>query len=274
MGEHRAARPAAVAVELVHNFSLIHDDIQDQSTERRHRATVWRLWGIPQAITAGDAMYALARGALLRLAERGVPPNRILQATAALDDACLHLCEGQYLDLASEGCQGATMEDYLAMIKGKTAALMACSTQLGALVATDDLETVEALRIFGESLGLAYQIQDDVLGIWGDPAVTGKPAADDLRRRKMTWPVVFALGEAERPAAAHRLRELLCQEPDDATVAEMLALLEKAQARDAAEAAALALYETAIHQLDKLKLHNHYAQELRVLARSLLGRAD
>lgn len=273
-GDPRAALPAAAAVELVHNFSLIHDDIQDQSTERRHRATVWRLWGIPQAITAGDAMYALARGALLRLAERGVPPNRVLQAAAILDDACLRLCEGQYLDLAYEACHGVTMEDYLAMIKGKTAALVACSTELGALVATDELEAVEALRVFGESLGLAYQIQDDVLGIWGDPAVTGKPAADDIRRRKKTWPVVYALSNCQRPAAARRLRELLCQEPDDATVAETLALLEKAQVRYAAEAAASALHETAIHQLDKLNLHNRHAQGLRLLARSLLGRVD
>ncbi len=200
-GDATRAAPAAAAIELVHNFSLLHDDIEDESAERRGRPTVWTLAGVPQAINAGDGMHALARLALHRLAAAGIDPARVLDAMRELDEACVRLVEGQHLDLAFERQAHVTRAEYLAMAAGKTAALLAASAAVGAIAGGADGERVRALRAFGQHLGMAFQAIDDVLGIWGDPAVTGKPAGDDLRTRKMTLPVIAAL-EAGGPAAA------------------------------------------------------------------------
>ena len=184
-GDWQQAVPAAAGLELIHNFSLIHDDIEDNSPTRRGRPTVWALWGLPHGINAGDSMLMLARLALGRLSSRGVDPGIALQAMDILDRTCLRLCEGQYLDMAGEGHLDMSEEDYLEMTGGKTAALLAASTQMGALIAGAG-DAVESYRQFGWNLGLAFQMVDDLLGIWGDPAVTGKSAADDVRSRKMT----------------------------------------------------------------------------------------
>lgn len=249
-GEPERALPAAAAVELVHNFSLVHDDIQDNSDTRRGRPTVWRLWGMPQAINAGDAMFVLARHALLRLSERGVSPPTVLNAVARLDRTCLTLCRGQYLDMDFEGRLDVRLADYLEMIEAKTAALLACAGYLGGLVATEDPARAETFWSLGRALGLAFQIQDDWLGIWGEERITGKPAADDLRRRKKSLPVVYALGRAAEDERAARFRALYAQpHRAEETVSEAIALLEatgakeytEQQARHHAEAARAAL---------------------------------
>ena len=200
------AIPAAAAVQLVHDFSLIHDDIEDGSTQRRGRSTLWTFAGAAQAINTGDGLYTLARLSLLRLRERGVEERRVLDAIAELDRACLRLVEGQYRDISFEGRSDVGRDDYLAMIEGKTAALLAAAFALGGLLAGTSEPAVEALREFGLRVGLAFQAIDDVLGIWGDPAITGKPAGDDLISRKMTYPVISALksGAAPSLAAAYR----------------------------------------------------------------------
>lgn len=191
-GEWEIALPAAAAVELVHNFSLIHDDIQDNSPLRRGRETVWKKWDIPQAINAGDSMFALAHIALKRLVKQ-VPDNIAIEAYKILPEACLTLTQGQYLDLSYESRADLCSEDYWPMINGKTATLIAACTQLGALIAEKDLETVESYRKFGEYVGLAFQVYDDILGIWGDSDITGKSAESDLVEGKKSLPILFAL---------------------------------------------------------------------------------
>jgi geranylgeranyl pyrophosphate synthase len=181
-GDYRQALPAAAALELVHNFSLIHDDIQDGSPGRRHRPTVWTVWGAPQAINAGDAMYTLARLALLRL-DSGLASNKVLTAARLLDDGCLRMIEGQCLDLQYQSLETVTGEQYLDMIGKKTGALLSCSLEMGALLASDDVETRRRFRDAGFHLGLAFQMRDDLLGIWGDAAVTGKPAGEDIQSK-------------------------------------------------------------------------------------------
>jgi geranylgeranyl diphosphate synthase type I len=181
--------PAAAGVELLHNFSLIHDDIQDQSTARRGRPTVWVKWGLPQAINAGDLMFTLAYQALLRL----TPAEVALAATHILSQACIRLTEGQYLDLSYETSQGLPLESYWLMIAGKTGALLAACCELGALAARADPSQCQAMHNFGLALGLAFQVQDDWLGIWGDTALTGKSVESDLVSGKKTLPVVYAL---------------------------------------------------------------------------------
>lgn len=188
----RKALPAAVSVELIHNFSLIHDDIQDVSEKRRGRPTVWVKWGIAQAINAGDLLFTLAFYNLHGLAgtksfETVTEANRILQ------EACIHLTRGQYLDISYETRQEISLSEYWPMIGGKTGALLAASVELGALSAGASDERRQLFRKYGYSLGLAFQVWDDWLGVWGDPKVTGKSVASDLLAGKKTLPVIYAL---------------------------------------------------------------------------------
>ncbi|MDQ2728322.1 MAG: polyprenyl synthetase family protein [Actinomycetota bacterium] len=181
--------PGAVALELIHNFSLIHDDIIDGDTKRHHRPTVWSVWGIGSAIIAGDALEALAHQVLLE----GASPH-VSAASAALAEATAAMIAGQADDLAFEGRRTVTVEECMAMSAAKTGALLGAATSIGAVLAGASPATVGALRDFGAHLGLAFQAVDDLLGIWGDPARTGKPAGNDLRQRKKSMPVVSALG--------------------------------------------------------------------------------
>ncbi len=193
-GSWQNALPAAVAVELLHNFSLIHDDIQDISPLRHNRPTVWVKWGAAQAINSGDVMFTLAYLAVQDLL--GVlPAQEVLQASRIIQQTCLRLTEGQYLDISYEKNPRLPEDAYWPMIGGKTSALLACCAELGALVAGASETCREAFREYGYSLGLAFQVMDDWLGIWGDVALTGKSAESDLVSGKKTLPVVYALSK-------------------------------------------------------------------------------
>lgn len=186
------AKSLAAAIELVHNFSLVHDDIQDNSELRRGRKTAWVKWGAPMAINAGDALFVIANQAALDLCEH-YPAEMVVRAAGILNDCCLDLTKGQFLDMSYEERTDLTMEDYWPMIGGKTSALLSVCTQIGALLGYAQDEKIELYRLFGYNLGLAFQVQDDILGIWGDEALTGKSAASDLVEGKNSLPVLFAL---------------------------------------------------------------------------------
>jgi geranylgeranyl diphosphate synthase, type I len=182
------ALPGAVAVELVHNFSLLHDDVMDRDQERRHRPTAWALFGVAQAIVAGDALLVLAHEQLLD------PPARERErASLALTRATAGMIAGQAEDLSFESRLDVTVEECSKMCAHKTGALLSCASSVGAILAGAEAPVVEALADFGLHLGLAFQAVDDVLGIWGRPEMTGKPVAGDLRSHKKTLPVVAAL---------------------------------------------------------------------------------
>lgn len=200
------ALPAAAAVELLHNFSLIHDDIQDGDQERHHRPTVWRIWGKPQAINAGTAMRILANQALYRLVQQGETLEKHLQAQHLLDLCTLRLIEGQYLDISFENRMDVGLSDYLEMVSGKTAALIACSLELGAMIGTNDQAVVHSFRDFGLNIGLAFQIRDDILGIWGSPEKTGKSNGSDIIRKKKSFPILYALEKAGGEAHAELVK--------------------------------------------------------------------
>ena len=204
-GEAAQAVPAAAGLEILHNFSLVHDDIEDGDEMRRHRPTVWKLWGAPQAINAGDAMFALAFAALQRLPARGVAAERVLAALQIFTETCVALTEGQHLDMRFEQRAQVTVEEYLRMIQGKTAALIGASVAIGGLIGGAPAGADASLRGFGQSIGLAFQIQDDLLGIWGDPAVTGKAAGNDILRRKKSLPLLHGLNDKHNGAALHAL---------------------------------------------------------------------
>ena len=229
-GDPAHALPAAAAVELIHNFSLIHDDIEDNSTTRRGRATVWSIWGQSQAINAGDAMFTLARNALLALRQQNVPLETIIEGIDRLDQTCLNLCRGQFLDMGFEQTLEVSLAAYLEMIEGKTANLLACSGYLGGLIATNSPTKAQVFWDLGLALGLAFQIQDDWLGIWGDESLTGKATADDLRRRKKSLPVVYALSHSG--AATARFKEIYAQSTSSETdIAELISILDQLGAK-------------------------------------------
>ncbi|MEM7034275.1 MAG: polyprenyl synthetase family protein [Chloroflexota bacterium] len=230
-GEPKQALPAAAAVELIHNFSLIHDDIEDGSDMRHGRRTVWHIWGEPQAINAGDAMFVLARNVLLQLRRYDIPLPTIFEAVNKLDQTCLQLCQGQYLDMSFEQTLDVSLDAYLDMIAGKTSALLACSGYLGALIATNDSKRAQQFYDLGLALGLAFQIQDDWLGIWGDEKLTGKPTADDLRRRKKSMPVVFALNH-DNASLSDQFKKLYTKsDVHDTDIADAITILDELGAK-------------------------------------------
>lgn len=196
-GEWEKAIPAACAVELLHNFSLIHDDIEDKSQLRHGRPTVWSRWGTAQAINAGDGMFTLVYKALQHL--NGIlKPEKVVAAQEVITNCCLKLIEGQFLDVANEGKKSISISKYWKMISGKTAALLGCCFQLGGLIAGLDERYQTDLYKFGFQLGLNYQVQDDLLGIWGNEVETGKPSDNDLTNRKLSLPVLLGLEMSER----------------------------------------------------------------------------
>jgi geranylgeranyl diphosphate synthase type I len=266
-GDWHQALPLAAAVELIHNFSLIHDDIQDNSPLRHGRATVWARWGAAQAINAGDAMFTLAFRAPHRLAELSVPPAVMLTALAELTRTCLALTQGQYLDMAFEHRQRVSVADYLAMIEKKTAVLIAAAAALGASVAGGAPAQVTAFYRFGLNLGLAFQLQDDLLGIWGDPAMTGKSAASDLEKRKKSLPVVYGLEHSTEFALAYAQPH----QPGDA-VGALADLLDRLGARAEAERRAQAATACAVEALAQCHAAEPAGQALRDLTAQLLGR--
>lgn len=224
-GDPSVAAPLAAAIELLHNFTLIHDDIQDESATRRHRPTVWSIWGAKQAINAGDALFAVAHLPLFHLTTAGVSPTLALRLADAFDRMTIAIVDGQTLDLGFEGRATVTSPEYVAMIAGKTAAIVRFAAWGGALLAGACDETAAHWADFGLALGLGFQIQDDLLGIWGDAAATGKPAADDIRRRKKSLPIIM-LGERLDPATRAELDDLYAAEPiTEPGVARILALL-------------------------------------------------
>ena len=190
-----AARVAA-AVELMHNFTLLHDDVMDGDRTRRGRPTVWSVWGVDNAIVLGDALHAAAIQILTDIRDQSVA----MQAIMRLERSCVELCVGQSEDCSFGGRMRVTLDDYTRMAAGKTASLIGCCCALGALSANADDATIAALERFGRELGLAFQFVDDLIGIWGDPRVTGKPVGRDLARRKATLPVVAALNSGSEAA--------------------------------------------------------------------------
>lgn len=193
---------AGAAVELLHNFTLVHDDVMDADPLRHGRPTVWRVWGVTNATLLGDALQALAFAVL---SDGGVPEPVGAAAVIRLARTTATLCHGQYQDCDFETRPAVSVEDYLAMAAGKTAVLLGCSCALGALCAGADSRTVAAFNTFGRNLGLAFQLVDDAIDIWGDPTVTGKPGLSDLRAKKRSFPVVCALTSGT-PAGAELAR--------------------------------------------------------------------
>jgi len=260
-GTAREALPAAAAVELVHNFSLLHDDVIDHDITRRHRPTAWTLFGIGPALCAGSALFALAFDVL------AASGHQAAQGVATLlSEAVLGLLEGQSQDLSFEGRSDVDLSECFSMVERKTGLLISCACAAGAAFGGGQPAQIERLRSFGKHLGSAFQLADDVLGIWGDPAVTGKPVWSDLQNRKKTLPVVWALTSGT--AAAFELASLY--EGDGmlspADLAHAADLIEQTGARQWCDAEIEVFLSRALHDLDLARPTERAASELRSLA--------
>lgn len=270
-GNERDALPLAAGIQLLHDFSLIHDDIQDNSDLRRGRATLWSIWGMEQGINAGDGMFVLAHMAIQRMQDVGVPAERVLKILRRFDSTILQICEGQHLDMKFEGNRAISEVDYIAMVTRKTAMLIASCGELGARAGGGSDSDAEALAEFGLHIGIAFQIQDDILGIWGDPAVTGKPFAADLARRKLSLPVIYALSHATEDSALHALYRTVAD--DETYLKDAIAAMNQSGAEQAVGQLVEQHYAVAYAALARVNVINYeaYAQ-LRALADGLLGR--
>lgn len=265
-GNWHQALPAAAAIEFLHNFSLIHDDIQDDSLTRHGRPTVWQVWEKPQAINIGDGLFALSYAALSELAETGVEPSIIQKVWNIYNRTNLELIRGQYLDMTFEKQEKVTVEQYLSMITGKSAALIAACAQIGALIGSGSVERASAFAGFGLNLGIAFQIRDDILGIWGDPAVTGKSAATDILTRKKSLPLLYGISHD------NKLSELYKQEMTSNRVSQIVKRLDKIGASDYAKRLEGEYYSRAMSALEQANPEHAGGQILANLAHDLLGR--
>jgi len=265
-GEWEIALPAAAAVELIHNFSLIHDDIEDQSFTRRGRPTLWTTHGIAQAINTGDAMFTLAHLSMLDL-EAFLPSSIVLDTIGILQRTCLELTKGQYLDISYENRVDLSLADYWPMIDGKTAALLGACTKIGSKIAGAESQTSEHYFTFGISLGKAFQVQDDILGIWGDVAKTGKSSASDLITGKKSLPVLYGLERGDAFA-----KRWLQGPISAAKVYEIATQLEVEGGKSFAQEAAFKLTNQALNALEAAKPRGEAGGMLLSLSEQLLGR--
>ena len=271
-GSLNLAIPAAVALEFIHNFSLVHDDIQDEDETRHNRKTLWAIWGKPKALVAGNALRVIADIALHSLEREGLKPERSLTAVALLTESYLEMIEGQYLDMSYEGRRDISMDDYLRMISRKTGALIRCSLNLGAAVGTDDPATIAAMRECGRALGYVFQIRDDVLGVWGEEEITGKPVGADIRRKKNSYPVVYTMEAAEDEDRASISAMYTKPELDDQDVDSVLAIMEKTRVRERAQTEAAGWADAAIRAIAPVELPPRRREQIEEFTHFLLVR--
>jgi len=260
------ALPAAAAIELVHNFSLVHDDIQDNSPKRRGRDTAWVKWGTPMAINVGDALFVISSQAIIDLKEN-YSAEVVVKAAEILHNTCLELTRGQFLDMSYEERTDLGAEDYWPMIAGKTAALISACCHLGALLGGADEEKQEVYRSFGHYLGLAFQVQDDILGIWGDEKVTGKSVASDLVEGKNSLPVLAGLDKKGKFAERWAKGPIT---PDE--VGEISRLLASEGGLLVAQESAKQMTDLALRSLEEAEPGGEAGDALFGLAKKLLNR--
>lgn len=269
------AAPVAAAIELLHNFTLVHDDIQDKSHLRRHRATVWSIWGAAQAINVGDALFASSHLALYEISASDVTAGLLPGLAREFDRTTLAIVGGQTMDIENEGDTTVTLERYTQTIAGKTSAIVAFAASAGGLVAGASAQRTADLSAFGLATGLAFQIRDDLLGIWGSESETGKTAADDIRRQKQTSPLI----ELRRRATDGEREELdgwLDDAPSsDAAVQDILCLLDRYDMRSYAERQVRAYHDEASAALGRVVARdaNNASRQLYALLDSLEHRS-
>ena len=268
-GDFRAAMPAASAIELVYNFTLVHADVQAGTPDRQERPSIWWVWGPSQAINAGDGLHALGRVRVMRLDQRGVPAARVLRGVAALDQACLTLCEGQYMDLNFQDQLMVTSGDFYEMLRRKVGALPGCAAELGALAAGADDAICSKLHGVGSNLGMAWQIAQDTAELWGQGG-DGMTVGNVLNKKK-SLPLIYVL-ETASPSTKRELGTIYMKrvlEPQD--VSRIIDILDQAGARQYAEGKARELVEQAMAAVEDIGLPSDGSELFRQVAETALG---
>jgi len=266
-GNANLAMPGAVAVELVHNFSLVHDDIQDHDSERHGRPTAWKLWGEAQAINLGDFLYARAFTAILTGSNPPATQARVLQV---LTQAVEAMIRGQWADLSFEDQDETFQSDYMAMVEGKTGALLGAALEIGAVIGNAPLETATHIREWGRLIGKAFQVRDDILGIWGNPDHTGKANTGDISRRKKSLPIVLALADPRISPVV--LETYAKREVSEADVQRVLAALDAAELMGRCESVASTIAQEANRTLTSAGLPDESVANLRTIGDFLVNR--
>lgn len=269
--DFKKALPAAAAIELVHNFSLVHDDIQDGDGYRRHRPTVWSIWGKPQAINVGSAMRVLASLSIYGLKKYFVPLEKQIEVLQILDKSCLSMIEGQFLDIDYENNPDVTVDSYIKMIEKKTAALIEGALQLGAVLNVDSDKLLPFKR-FGRYLGLAFQIKDDILGIWGDKDKTGKPTGNDIKKRKKSFPIIFGLQKSDEKIRKNFIKIYNKKIISQKNLNKILMYLDKLKAYDCSERKSKQYYMLALNEIEALPISSDKADYFRKISRFLVER--
>ena len=273
-GSYKAALPVAASIEIIHNFSLLHDDIEDDDIDRRGRPTAWTIWGKPLVINVGDYLYSLAYKSLYQLDQRKFLVDRIFAVYRLINETCLALTEGQDMDLRFETLEAVSTEMYIDMVYKKTGALVEAAVLAGAKLGTSDETIIQNYYEFARNIGIAFQIRDDILGIWGDMRQTGKSASNDLQRKKKTLPVIYMLNQSSG-ARRQKLKELyarpqLLSDKEVDIVRESLAFT---GAYDYAQQVAGDYQQTAFYAVRNINASNQAQVELEALARFLVERA-
>jgi geranylgeranyl diphosphate synthase, type I len=269
--DYKKALPIAASIELIHNFSLIHDDIQDGDRKRRHRPTVWTIWGKPQAINAGTAMKVLANLSVFRLEQQAVSPEKQLEVFKLLDESCLKMLEGQYLDISFEDRDEVDLDEYIDMIDKKTASLIEGALQIGAVINIDK-EKIAPFKKFGNYLGLAFQIRDDILGIWGSVDKTGKPSANDLRKKKKSFPIVYSFCES-KGELKNKLKKIYAQKKiDEPSVKQILSYFDALGVYDYCEQKCRHYYDLAVREIKNLPIDKKSSKHFEDISKFLIIR--
>jgi len=235
-GSEKDAIPTAAALELLHTFTLIHDDIMDEDEKRRGVPAVHTQWGVPIAIMAGDLLFAKVYEAITKYTDpKHVTPKRILQVLKEISEATITLCEGQTRDMMFETKETVSEEEYLEMIKGKTAALFETSARCGGILGGATKRQVDCLGEFGQYSGIAFQVIDDILGLTADEKVLKKPVGNDVREGKRTLMVVYALEKAPESQRKTILETIGNKDASSEKIQEIISLIESLGAIDYAK---------------------------------------
>jgi geranylgeranyl diphosphate synthase type I len=272
-GNHQDALPLAAAIEMVHNFTLIHDDIEDNDLERRGRPTAWAIWGKPLAINVGDFLYTLAYDCIYQLDPTKFVSERIFAVQRLITTACLQLTIGQDLDLRFEQTHDVSTNMYIDMVYKKTGALLEAAIVSGASLGSSDKAVIGHYREFAQNIGIAFQVRDDILGIWGDSAQTGKSSDNDLRRKKKTLPVIYTLNKSVGGRREQLQKLYVNLEPlTDTEIEFVRESLDWADAYDYAQQTAASYIEDAFSALNQVNVTNQAQSELKAIARFLVDR--
>jgi len=268
-GKYKHALPIAALIEVFHNFSLVHDDIEDNDKKRRFRKSVWSVWGVPHAINIGDAMLVLS---CLPEIEPGknFSERKLLKIISILNKCFLEVIKGQYLDISFEERENISDKEYLSMIKRKTAILIATSCQIGAELSTDNNKTINYYKDFGLNLGLAFQIHDDICGMWEESQL-GKKGKGDIKKKKKTLPFIYALKKLNKKDKSQFLKIYKKKSIDADDVKKIYLFLDKINARSFCEIMAMNCKKEAIDILNKLSIKKHYKDEISELVNKLIN---